>query len=139
MRIARRLVIVLAGLALLVASSACTPEEEDAFRAVNTLRAAHGLRWLDWNDGAYDKAVAWSHHMAAEGELSHSKLSDGVPAGWTVLGENVAYAGSVAAAMDALERSAPHRANLLSTKFTSIAIGIVERDGRIWVTEVFIG
>ena len=139
MRIARRVLLVIAGLAIVVASSACTPQEEDAFRAVNTLRAAHSMRFLDWNEGAYDKAVAWSHHMADQGKLSHSRLADGVPAGWRVLGENVAYAGTVAQAMAALEASPPHRANLLNPAFTSIAIGVVERDGRVWVTEVFIG
>lgn len=139
MRIARRALLVIAALAVVVASSACTPEEVDAFKAVNGLRNEHGLRWLDWNDGAYDKAVAWSHHMADEGKLSHSKLSDGVPSGWRVLGENVAYASTVAGAMKALEDSRPHLANTLSPRFTSIAIGIVERDGRYWVTEVFIG
>ena len=139
MRIARRLLLVIAALAIALASTACTPEEGDAFKAVNTLREANHLRWLDWNDGAYDKAVAWSHHMADQGSLSHSKLSDGVPAGWKLLGENVAYAGSVAQAMAALEASPPHRANLLNPRFTSIAIGIVERDGRYWVTEVFVG
>ena len=139
MQLARRLLLVLAGLAIVVASSACTPQEEDAFRSVNTLRAANGMRFLDWNDGAYDKAVAWSHHMAEEGALSHSTLADGVPSGWSRLGENVAYAGSVEQAMQALEASPPHRANLLNPAFTSIAIGVVERDGRVWVTEVFIG
>ena len=139
MRIARRVAAVAVGLVLLVASSACTPEEVDAFKAVNTLRERHQLRWLDWNDGAYDKAVAWSHHMADEGKLSHSTLSDGVPAGWRVLGENVAYAHSVAAAMQALEHSPPHLANIVNPQFTSVAIGIVQRDGRYWVTEVFIG
>ena len=139
MRIARRVVLVLAALTIVLASSACTPQEEDAFRAVNTLRAANGMRWLDWNEGAYDKAVAWSHRMADEGQLSHSVLAQGVPGGWNVLGENVAYAGTVAQAMEALEASPPHRANILNPKFTSVAIGVVERDGRVWVTEVFIG
>jgi uncharacterized protein YkwD len=122
-----------------LASSACTPQEEDAFRAVNTLREVNGLRWLDWNQGAYDKAVAWSNHMADQDTLSHSTLADGVPAGWHLLGENVAYAGTVAQAMQALESSPPHRANLLNPAFTSVAIGVVERGGRVWVTEVFIG
>jgi uncharacterized protein YkwD len=139
MRLSRRLVLLLAALAFVVVAAACSPEEETSFKAVNTLRAAHQLRWLDWNDGAYDKAVAWSSHMADEGQLSHSTLSDGVPAGWHTLGENVAYAGTIEAAMAALEASPPHLANILNPAFTSVAIGVVERDGRVWVTEVFVG
>ena len=139
MRIARRLLLLVAALAIVVAAGACSPEEETAFKSVNTLRNAHSLRWLDWNQGVYDKAVAWSNHMADEGKLSHSTLSDGVPAGWHTLGENVAYAASVEQAMDALEASPPHLANLLNPDFTSVAIGVVERDGKVWVTEVFVG
>jgi uncharacterized protein YkwD len=139
MRLARRLVLLAAALVFVVVAAACSPEEETSFKAVNTLRAAHHLRWLDWNDGAYDKAVAWSNHMADEGQLSHSTLRDGVPAGWHSLGENVAYAGTIEAAMAALEASPPHLANILNPAFTSVAIGVVERDGRVWVTEVFVG
>ena len=139
MRRLTRGALVLVGLLVIVASAACSPQEEEAFRSVNAFRQAHNLRWLDWNEGAYDKAVAWSNHMADEGRLSHSKLTEGIPAGWNRLGENVAYASSVAKAMAALEASPPHRANLLNPAFTSIAIGIVERDGRVWVTEIFIG
>jgi uncharacterized protein YkwD len=139
MRIARRLLLLLAALAIVVAAGACSPEEETAFRSVNALRQSHSLRWFDWNQDAYDKAVAWSNHMADEGQLSHSDLKAGAPAGWTTLGENVAYAGSVEQAMAALEASPPHLANLLNPAFTSIAIGVVERDGKVWVTEEFIG
>lgn len=135
----RRFPAVLAVLAIAVLASACTPEEGEAFGAVNAARDAHGLPALGWSDGAYDKAVAWSKHMADQGQLSHSTLSDGVPGGWRRLGENVAYAGSVSAAMHALESSPQHLANILNPEFTSVAIGVVERDGRYWVTEVFIG
>lgn len=134
-----RVLVALAGLALVIASAACSPEEGDAFKSVNALRAANHEPWLDWNDGAYAKAVAWSNHMADEGRLSHSTLAKDVPAGWRTLGENVAYASSVAQAVAALEASPPHRANLLNPAFTSIAIGVVQRDGRVWVTEVFVG
>jgi uncharacterized protein YkwD len=139
MRLTRRLLLLAAALVFVVVAAACSPEEETAFKAVNTLRNEHQLRWLDWNDGAYAKAVAWSNHMADAGQLSHSTLSDGVPAGWHTLGENVAYAGSVEGAMAALEASPPHLANILNPAFTSVAIGVVERDGRVWVTEVFAG
>lgn len=139
MRRFRRSALLVVGVLAIVLSSACTPEEVDAFDTVNAFRAEHGIRALDWNEGAYDKARAWSAHMADEARLSHSVLRDGIEGGWRVLGENVAYAGSVEQAMDALEASPPHRANLLNPAFTSIAIGVIERDGRVWVTEVFVG
>jgi uncharacterized protein YkwD len=134
-----RVLLVIFGLSLAILSAACSPEEQSAFKSVETLRESNHLRWLDWNEGAYAKAVAWSNHMADDGQLSHSILAEGAPAGWHLLGENVAYAGSVDEAMAALEASPPHRANLLNPAFSSIAIGVVERDGRVWVTEEFIG
>lgn len=137
-RMKRYAALLVIGVAI-IASAACSPQEEEAFRSVNTLREVSDLRGLDWNEPAYAKAVAWSNHMADEGRLSHSVLPEGVPEGWRILGENVAYAGSVAQAMATLEASPPHRANLLNPAFTSIAIGVVERDGRVWVTEVFLG
>ncbi len=87
----------------------------------------------------HTKVVAWSNHMADEGKLSHSTLSAGVPAGWSALGENVAVASSVQAAIRSLETSAPHRANMLNPAFHSVAVGVADRDGRVWVTELFVG
>ena len=139
MRFGRRILLIVAALAIVLAAGACSPLEEAAFKDVNALREAHGLRWFDWNEDAYAKAVAWSEHMADEGRLSHSELSDGVPGGWRRLGENVAYAGSVEQAMAALTASPGHLANMVNPAFTSVAIGVVERDGRVWVTQVFIG
>lgn len=133
---------ILAGLAALVfvaLAAACSPQEASAYQSVNDLRDANHVQHLDWYDGAYAKAVAWSNHMADQGQLSHSNLADGIPAGWHVLGENVAYAGSVPAAMAALEASPPHRANLLNPAFDRIAIGVVQRGGTVWVTEEFVG
>ena len=127
-------------IALVVAVlGACTPQEADAFARTNAIRTVRAQPALAWNEAAYAKAVAWSNRMADEGRLSHSKLSDGIPAGWSRLGENVAYAGSVEQALNALEASAPHLANMVNPAFSSVAIGVVERDGRVWVTQVFIG
>lgn len=140
MRLRRiRILVAIAALAVVALGAACSPQEETAFRSVNALRDASHLRWLDWNAAAYDKAVAWSNHMADEGKLSHSNLADGIPAGWSYLGENVAYASSISSAIDTLEASAPHRANMLNTNFRSVGIGVVTRNGKVWVTEVFVG
>ena len=134
----RRIAALVLTVALLVVA-ACSPQEDSVFQATNALRAARGVAPLAWNDGAYDKAVAWSNHMANQGRLSHSTLADGVPSGWNRLGENIAYAGTVDQAMAALTASPAHLANMVNPAFTSIAVGVVERDGRVWVTQVFIG
>jgi uncharacterized protein YkwD len=134
-----RVVLVTAALVVVALGAACSPEERSAFGSVNTLRSANHLPALEWNEGAYEKAADWSRHMADEGRLSHSNLADGLPAGWRTVGENVAYASSVDSAMQTLASSPPHRANLLNPAFRSVAIGVAVRDGKVWVTEVFIG
>ena len=135
----KRLLLGIAALAIVVASAACSPDERAGFDAINDLRAQNHIAALHWNDAVYPKAQAWSAHMADEGRLSHSTLSDGVPAGWHTIGENVAYATTMAKAIASLEASAPHRANMLNPAFTSVAIGVVARNGYVWVTEDFVG
>lgn len=135
----RRLLAAVAAIGIALVLAACTPEEAAHLTAVNDFRAAQGLPALNWEEGAYAKARDWSEHLAATGRLQHSNLPDGVPAGWRALGENVVFAPTLEEAMTALKNSPAHRANLLSTKFDRIAIGVVERNGLFWVTEVFIG
>ena len=134
------MVVALVALALAALSAGCAPQDErTAFDAVNTLRAENGLPALSWNEAVHGKVEAWSDHMADSGQLSHSTLSAGVPSGWSALGENVAVAGNVQKAIAILEASPAHRANMLSSKFRSLSVGVEQRDGRVWVTELFIG
>jgi uncharacterized protein YkwD len=135
----RKLIATIIGLVVALLLVACTPEEGTHLQAVNAFRQANGVPALQWEEGAYAKAHAWSEKLAADGKLSHSVLSQGIPAGWHTIGENVAMAPTLDGAMKALERSPGHRANLLNPKFTKIAIGVVHAKGEYWVTESFIG
>lgn len=118
---------------------ACTPEEQDTVTAINDFRHANGVAGLAWEEGAYAKARSWSQHMADQGRLSHSALSQGVPQGWRLLGENVAMNRTLDGAWRALEASPGHRANLLNPRFTKVAVGVIHQGGYYWVTQVFIG
>jgi uncharacterized protein YkwD len=135
----RKLLSLIVGLTIAMLLVACTPEEAHHLDTINQFRAANGLPALTWDESAYGKAHDWSEKLADDGKLSHSVLSQGVPAGWQRLGENVAYNSSLDGAMTALERSPAHRANLLNPKFTKVAVGVVQQNGLYWVTEVFIG
>ena len=130
--------LLIAALAVLVLV-ACTPDEANHVQMVNTFRVANGVPQLGWDDTLYDKARSWSQHMADDGKLSHSDLKQGAPAGWHILGENVAYNSSLDGAMTALENSPAHRANLLNPQFTRVAVGIVFQNKVYWVTEEFVG
>jgi uncharacterized protein YkwD len=134
-----KLAPVLGALALVLALVACTPEEQTVFDRLNQLRREQGLPELAWEEGLYEKVTSWSGVMAHYGKLAHSPLAEKVPEGWNFLGENVAVASSPEQAHDALAASPSHRANMLSTRFTKVAVGVVERGGRYWVTQVFMG
>lgn len=130
--------LLIAALAILLLV-ACTPEEANHVQMINAFRAANGVRPFEWDDTLYGKARDWSQRMADEGKLSHSNLKDGAPAGWRILGENVAYNPSLNGAIEALENSPAHRANLLNPQFTRVAVGIVFAKDVYWVTEEFVG
>jgi uncharacterized protein YkwD len=135
----RRILTALVALGIALLLVACTPDEGNHMGAINAFRKANGVAELQWEEGAYAKAHSWSEKLAADGKLSHSVLSQGVPTGWHLLGENVAYNPSLNGAMIALENSPAHRANLLNPRFTKVAVGVVQAKGMYWVTEVFIG
>ena len=138
----RKLVVAGVALAIALLLAACTPEEGYHLREVNDFRTANHVAALSWDEGLYAAARSWSQHMADAGALSHpSSLSGNFqpPAGWRQLGQNVAEAPTLDAAMTALENSAPHRANLLNPGFTQIAVGVVQQNGLYWVTEDFLG
>lgn len=135
----RKVTLAVAALAVAISAMACSPEERHTFEEINAFRAANGVAALQWEGPAHEKALAWSKHLATQGRLSHSTLSDGIAPGWKTLGENVAFNASLDGAIRALERSPGHRANLLNPRFTHVAVGAVHVNGLWWVTQVFIG
>lgn len=135
----RKVVATLVAAVVALLLVACTPAEGTHFNQLNDYRKSQGVPALNWEEAAYQKARTQSELMASQNKLSHSILSQGVPGDWRALGENVAMGPSLTAAFDALVKSAPHRANMLNPKFNRAAIGVVERDGYFWITEVFIG
>jgi hypothetical protein len=106
---------------------------------VNTFRLSHGKRPLTLSAELMRKAQAWSDHLAAVQGLSHSTLSAGVSAGWSLVGENVAYASSgLAAAQNGLEHSPPHYRNLVGD-YTEMGLGVTtDARGFTWVAQVFV-
>jgi hypothetical protein len=132
--------------ALLVAgahapTSAATADEAALASLANDARIAVGLPPLAVSPALSETARDHSAAMASAGTLFHSvglasAVGDSVP-GWTSVAENVAVAGSVEEAHQALMRSSEHRAHILGD-FTLLGVGIVEGgDGRLWVTEHF--
>ncbi|HVB65380.1 MAG TPA: CvpA family protein [Nitrolancea sp.] len=108
-------------------------DEQKMLQELNDSRAAHGLAPLKDDPQLRAVAAAHSSEMLQLGYFSHTSPLHGTPtdraqaAGipFTALGENIAYAPTVDVAERGLMRSPGHRANILSTEFTRVGIGVV--------------
>lgn len=115
--------------------------EEDFVGHIQGERASAGL-------AAYSTAVdlvadlvavarAHAEDMADQNRLHHnSRLPDQVE-DWESLGENVGRGDSVDDIHRAFMESPTHRAEILSTRSTQVGVGVVEREGVLWVVQVF--
>jgi uncharacterized protein YkwD len=105
---------------------------------------------LQWNDQLAAVARAHSLDMLNQGYFAHQDLQGRNVAGraeaagiqWRALGENIAISGSVANAQAAFMNeprfAKNHRANILSSTYTEVGIGIVQApDGRLYITQDF--
>ncbi|HYD10767.1 MAG TPA: CAP domain-containing protein [Acidimicrobiales bacterium] len=136
-RIARLLVGVVM---LVVLASACRPmngSETHLFRETNAMRAGAGLPALAQHDALTDEARSWAQRLAAQGSLAHSD-PHAWRVSWRAVAENVGTAGSIETVTSSLAASPSHRANMLSTKYSHMAIGTARgKDGRIYAVQLF--
>jgi uncharacterized protein YkwD len=116
-----------------------TAIEQDFIARINGLRASQGLGQLA-NDSAQltDVARSWASSMADAGSISHRpNLVDVAPSNWQKIGENVGVGSDAGTLHAAFVASPGHYKNLVDPGFTTVSVGVVVRDGRIFVTENF--
>ena len=120
------------------ASAAPTAKETRLLRLVNATRMSRGLKPLAVRSDLLRMAHRHSAQMARQGLLFHTScLSCRFPSGsWQALAENVGMAGALHQVHRLMMRSAAHRNNVLGG-FDAIGIGVVNKGGRYWVTEIF--
>lgn len=126
--------------------------EQAIFQRVNQERTAAGLPALSYNTTMEHYARIKSKDMGDNGYFSHEDLqgnliteqmkADGVT--YKAWGENIAYiqggSGNSAIAtqfMDNWMNSSGHRANILSTNFSSIGIGVYKIGNKYYATQEF--
>jgi uncharacterized protein YkwD len=132
--------LVAAVLAIVLLASACNPQELHLRNLVNNTRTAKGLPALAGAGDLDAKAHSVAASVANQARLSHSNLRDGVSPSWGIIGENLAAAGSIQAAHDALMASPGHRANILDGRFKALGTGAVQGANGLWyVAEEFGG
>ena len=140
----RSTLAILAIVVLGLAAAGCMPSDARTFlERTNSLRGSYGIRYLSEHDTLTNKAEDWAQHMAATGRLEHSDLDANLGSlRWRSLGENVGYSSPTSDTLKTIHNlfvnSAPHKANLINSKFTHMGVGVAkDKYGRVWVAEVF--
>jgi uncharacterized protein YkwD len=118
------------------------------YASINRERRAAGLPSLQIDPALNAAAEEHVVDMAQHGYFEHVSPNGVTPwdrmrshdCEFTYAGENLALAGSEAQADRALFKSAPHRANTLSPRFTRVGVAvIVSRNGDLLFVEDFAG
>lgn len=126
--------------------------ESMIFAKVNEERSKNGVPPLEYNSTMEHYARIKSQdmgdrgyfdHKNPEGELITAQMQkDGVT--YNAWGENIAYIGGTSDAaalanqfMDIWMNSAGHRANILSSNFTSIGVGVYKIGNTVYATQEF--
>ena len=116
---------------------AVTSAERKLHSLVNDARGSHGLDRLTLSAALSKQAHRHSARMADSGRLFHSCLACRRGAGSGASAENVGVGDSLHKVHVALMASASHRANILSSSYDRVGVGVVSRGGRVWVTQLF--
>jgi uncharacterized protein YkwD len=120
--------------------------ERELFAAVNQARRMQGsmapLRWDESLAAAAQRhAGVMAEHGSAQhvfpGEPSLSARARQVGAHFSWLSENVTQGPTADFVHNQFLKSPPHRANILDKDMDSIGVGVVERDGQLFVVEDF--
>jgi hypothetical protein len=132
--------LVLGGIILTPARAFASTQESRFTSLLNHERSSRGIHTLATKSDLVAVARRHSQDMANRGYIYHNEnLPNEVGGDWRILGENVGRGGSVDSIHNAFMNSAPHKRNILDSRFNQIGIGTVVKDGYLYVTEVFAG
>jgi uncharacterized protein YkwD len=135
------LVIGLLSFAPAKAEAAVSSSEKQMVALINKARASAGRAPLQLSSVLSTYARKHSATMAAKNRLYHNpnlaKWLSGYT--WKVLGENVGMGSSITGLHRAFMGSPGHRANNLSRAYKRVGVGVVVKNGTVWITVIFKG
>ncbi|GBF33466.1 transporter [Desulfocucumis palustris] len=115
---------------------------------INQERASNGLSALQVDTQLTQLARMKSQDMITNNYFSHTSPTYGTPSQmlstygvtYRTMGENIAGNSSVQAAHTSLMNSSGHRANILSSSYTHVGVGVVSGGpyGEM-ITQIFVG
>ena len=135
------LVIGLLSFVPVKAEAAVSSAEKQMVTLINKARAKYGRAPLQLSSVLSYYADKHSATMASKNRLYHnpyltkwlSKYS------WRALGENVGMGSSITSLHSAFMGSPGHRANNLSKAYKRVGVGVVAKNGTLWITVIFKG
>ena len=135
------LVIGLLAFVPVKAEASVSSAEKQMVTLINKARAKYGRAPLQLSSVLSYYARKHSATMASKNRLYHNPyltkwLSKYT---WRVLGENVGMGGSITGLHSAFMGSPGHRANNLSKAYKRVGVGVVVKNGTVWITVVFKG
>ncbi len=120
------------------AGAGVTNQQENVRAQVNRTRDNNNLRGLTMHQVFADRAQNWARHLVACQCLEHRAGPYGAPAGWCAAAENVGRGWSLEQVHRAFLGSPPHKANILTGRFTHIGTGVAQdRGGEYFVVHAF--
>ena len=122
-------------------AEATTSAERAMASLINRSRHSYGRANLILNESLSNYARRHSATMAAQNRLFHNPYLRSWLRNWSyrILGENVGYGPSITTLHTAFMRSTAHRANILNSRYRHVGVGVVSKNGRLWVTVIFRG
>lgn len=126
-------------LALGLASSPASAGEGDRLLSlVNSARARAGLPAVAADAKLNSIASEHAQRMASAGRIYHNSSYPSQAEPWQAWGENVGSGPSIDEVHKAFMQSPTHRANILSSKFDLLGVGVATYSGGIMVVQDFL-
>jgi uncharacterized protein YkwD len=137
---AATLVATLAVLTVAIAPAHASASTDEAkfVSDINRERSSRGIGTLTVKSDLVSVARQHSADMASKGTIWHASGTPYKVSGWTVYGENVGMGGNEPDLHVAFMNSPEHRENILDRAFNQIGVGVVYKDGVLYVTEIFV-